>query len=117
MALAKDIYAYKCKKCGELHYPYRMVCKGCGKNKHNEFEPIALPKTGKLLTYTTVYNLPADFAVAQLGLGIVELDNGIRITGQVNIPEPKMGMKVEGKVEVVRAGQYDKHYGIVFYKK
>jgi uncharacterized protein len=113
--MSLEIYAYKCKKCGELHYPYRMVCKKCKANEHNEFDPVALPKKGKLLTYTTVYNLPGDFNVATLGLGIVELENGIRVTGQLKIPKPKSGMSVEGKVEVVREGTYNKNYGMVFY--
>lgn len=111
-----NIFAYKCKQCGELHYPYRMVCKNCGKNKHNEFEPVPLPRKGKLLTYTELYNPPADFAVTKLGLGIVELDNGIRITGQVRVDKPELGMPVCGKVETVRCGDYSEQYGMVFYK-
>ena len=87
--MALEIYAYKCKKCGQLHYPYRMVCKKCGKNDVFEFDTVPLPKKGKLLTFTTVYNLPPDFNVAKLGLGIVELENGMRITGQLKIAEPE----------------------------
>ena len=74
--MALEIYAYKCKQCGQLHYPYRMVCKKCGKNEVFEFDTVPLPRKGKLLTFTTVYNLPPDFNVAKLGLGIVELENG-----------------------------------------
>ena len=87
--MALEIYAYKCKKCGQLHYPYRMVCKKCGKNDVFEFDTVPLPRKGKLLTFTTVYNLPPDFNVAKLGLGIVELENGMRITGQIKIAEPE----------------------------
>jgi uncharacterized OB-fold protein len=113
--MALEILAYKCKKCGELHYPLRMVCKKCGKNAPHEFDTVPLPKTGKLLTFTTVHNLPPDFNVAKLSLGIVQLENGLRITGQLKIPAPKMGMKVAGKVEIVREADYTKNYGIVFY--
>ena len=113
--MALEIYAYKCKKCGQLHYPYRMVCKKCGKNDVFEFDTVPLPKKGKLLTFTTVYNLPPDFNVARLGLGIVELENGMRITGQLKITNPKLGMAVAGKVEIVREAEYSKNYGMVFY--
>ncbi len=113
--MSLDIFAYKCKHCGQLHYPYRMICKKCGKNEHNEFDSVPLPKKGKLITFTFVHNLPADFEVAKLGLGIVELENGIRITGQLQIPEPKIGMNVNGKVEVVRRDEYNKYFGMVFY--
>ena len=111
-----ELYAYKCKKCGHLHYPYRMVCKNCGKNEHNEFDPVPLPRKGKLLTFTILHNPPSDYEVVTLGLGIVELDNGIRVTGQLRIPSPKIGMKVKGELDVVRATDYSKHYGMVFYK-
>lgn len=113
--MTMEIYAYKCKKCGQLHYPYRMVCKKCGKNKHNEFETVPLPKKGKLLTFTELYTLPGDFSVATLGLGIVELENGMTITGQLQIPKPKIGMSVVGKVEQVRKSEFHQSFGMVFY--
>src|ERR1039458_2690401 len=59
-----NIYAYKCKRCGQLHYPYKTICKKCGDNDHNEFDIVALPKNGTLLTYTILYNPPSDFEVA-----------------------------------------------------
>jgi uncharacterized OB-fold protein len=112
--MARDVYAYKCQKCGELHYPYRMRCKGCGDNDWEEFDPVPLPKEGKLLTFTRVYNLPGDFEVATLGLGIVELVNGMRMTAQIEIEEPRIGMDVVGSVEVVRRDLYDAYHGMVF---
>jgi len=112
--MSREIYAYRCRKCGHLHYPYRMVCAECGENEHNEFDPVPLPKSGTLLTFTDLYALPADFEVPKLGLGIVELENGIRITGQIAVAEPRIGMKVRGEVEVVRTEAYDSYYGMVF---
>ncbi len=112
--MPREIYAYKCKKCGHVHYPYRMVCKHCGENEHNEFDPVPLPKSGKLLTFTRLHNLPADYEVPTLDLGIVELENGLRITAQLRIAAPAIGMKVKGEVEVVRREGYDDRYGMVF---
>ena len=113
--MTMEIYAYKCKRCGQLHYPYRMVCKNCKDNDHNEFDPVPLPKKGTLVSFTVVHNLPADFDVAKLGLGIVKLENGLTMTGQLDIPNPKIGMKVSGKVEIVRRDEYNKYYGMIFY--
>lgn len=110
-----EVYAYRCRRCGELHYPYRMVCKKCKANEHNEFDPIPLPRNGRLLTFTEVYNLPPDFAVPKLALGIVELENGLRCLGQLKIPEPRLGMAVRAEVEVVRTGAYSRYLGLVFY--
>ena len=112
--MQRDIYAYQCRQCGHLHYPFRMVCKGCRQNDFFEFDIVPLPKKGKLLTFTTVYNLPAEFEVPTLGLGIVELENGLRITGQLEVGDPEIGMEVEGEVQVVRKSAYDTFYGMVF---
>ena len=112
--MAREIYAYKCRLCSTMHYPFRMVCKGCKQNDFFEFDTVALPKAGKLLTFTTVYNLPAQYDVATLGLGIVELENGMRMLGQLEIDEPEIGMDVKGSVEVVRKETYDDYYGMVF---
>ncbi|MEA2011156.1 MAG: hypothetical protein U9N78_10675, partial [Actinomycetota bacterium] len=64
--------------------------------------------------FTKVYNLPPQYEVPTLGLGIVELDNGMRMLGQLDIDEPKAGMAVKGSVEVVREEAYDDFYGMVF---
>ena len=110
-----EIYAYKCKRCGHLHYPYRMVCRNCGENEHNEFDPVPLPREGKLLTFTVLHSLPPDFEVPTLGLAIVELTNGLRVTGQMRIDAPAAGMAVRGEVELVRTEGYDERFGMVFY--
>ena len=102
----KQILGYKCKKCGTVHYPYRSRCKKCGhtewKGADIVWDTVPLPDRGVLLTYTDVYALPPDFEAVKLSLGIVELEGGQRITGQLKIDAPKSGMKVVGKVEPVR---------------
>lgn len=112
--MEKNIYAYKCKRCGHLHYPYRTICKNCGDNDHNEFDIVAMSKKGKLLTFTNLYTLPADYETVKLTLGIIQLDDGLKITGQLNVTDPKIGMKVKGEVAVVRKAEYDKHLGMIF---
>ncbi len=106
-----NILAYRCKKCQHLQYPYRTLCRKCG---HNEFTAEPLPKTGTLLTFTHLHTLPSDFQVAHISLGIVELENGTRITGQLQIKNPKIGMKVKGSVGVVRQDEFHKNYGMIF---
>ncbi len=114
--MEREIYGYRCRRCGHLHYPYHMVCKNCGENEHNEFDLVPLPKDGTLVTFTELYSLPAEFEVPKLLLGVVELSNGMRMTGQLRIDEPRVGMKVRGRVEVVRRSEYDRYYGMVFYE-
>ena len=62
-----------------LHYPFRMRCKNCGNLKQFEFDPVPLPKNGKIVTFTVAYALPGDFEVPKLGLAIVELENGKKV--------------------------------------
>jgi hypothetical protein len=112
--MERNIYGYACQKCGALHYPFRMRCKECGQNDFFEFDPVALPKHGRLVTFTYVHNLPAEYEVERLGLGVVELDNGIRMVGQLDIDGPVAGMEVSGRVEIVRQETYDDFYGMVF---
>lgn len=112
--MAREIYAYRCRLCDTMHYPFKMVCSGCKQNDFFEFDTVALPKTGTLLTFTKVYNLPAQYEVATLGLGIVQLENGMRMLGQLDIDDPRIGMAVQGTVEVVREEPYNDFYGMVF---
>ena len=112
--MAREIYAYRCRRCDTMHYPFRMACSGCKQNDFFEFDTVPLPKSGKLLTFTRVHNLPAQYEVATLGLGIVELENGMRMLGQLEVDEPVIGMPVQGTVEIVRREPYDDYYGMVF---
>ena len=114
--MERKIYAYKCKRCGQLHYPYKTICKKCGDNDHNEFDIVPLANKGKLLTFTHLYTLPADYERVTLTFGIVELEDGMRMTGQLKMKEPKIGMKVKGEVDVVREDDYNKFYGMIFDK-
>jgi len=114
LIMQRDIFAYKCQKCGHVQYPYRTLCRNCKENDHAEFDLVPLPKKGKLLTFTHLFTLPADYETVSLSLGIVELEDGNRITGQIEIENPKIGMKVEGTVKPVRKDLYTTHFGMVF---
>jgi len=117
--MIREILGHKCRKCGTVHYPLRTRCKKCGHTEWDKgnivYDTVPLPKSGKLLTFTRLWALPPQFELVNLTLGIVELEGGSRITGQLKIDEPKIGMKVKGKVEVVRKDEYQKDYGMVFY--
>jgi uncharacterized OB-fold protein len=109
-----EILGYRCKKCEHINYPNRTLCRKCG---HDQFDAVPLPKKGKLLTFTQLFTLPGDFEVGDISLGIVELENKVRMTGQLKIAEPKIGMAVVGKIEVVRRDEYKENHGMVFYAK
>ncbi len=95
------MYGYRCKKCGKLHYPRYIVCQNPDCDGR-EFEEEELEGKGTLLTWTRVYNLPEGFEAPWMNFGIVELSNGVRLTGQIAFDDIEDGMEVVAKVDVVR---------------
>ena len=73
--------AGKCKACGFVAFPPRVICPGCGSR---EFEPTKLAEAGRLLTHTIIRVPPGAFEdQAPYVVGIAELDDGVRLTAQV----------------------------------
>ncbi len=109
--MEREMIAYQCIQCGELHHPLHYVCRKCG---GRDFEEVPLRGEAKLLTWTKVYNLPEGYMKPSLGFGIVEFENGLRVAGQLDVPQPKFGMKLISTVDVVREGVGQDYYGFIF---
>lgn len=78
--------AEKCKGCGAVHFPPRLVCV-CGSR---ETEPYTLPSSGKVATYSVVRVGPSDFMeLVPYVVAVVELDDGTKITCQVADAAPE----------------------------
>ncbi len=96
--------AVKCKKCGKVFFPPRLICSACGSR---EFEKIVLNRTGKVLTYTIIRVPPSPFKdEAPYAVGIVELEGGGRITAQIvdcDFDELRIGMKVKMEFRRIQA--------------
>jgi uncharacterized OB-fold protein len=105
--------AKKCSKCGQISFPPRLVCPECGSRK---FDDYVMKDTGKILTFTTIEVGPPEFAdQVPYSVGIVELDDGARITAQITDADPakiKIGSRV--KLEF-RKVQTDGKAGIIMY--
>ena len=103
----------KCKECDHVLYPPRSRCDRCGSYS---FEPYTLPNKGKLLTFSIVRSPPAGFEnLVPFLLGIIELDDGTRITTQITDMDPKdasIGMRLEA---VFRKISEDGDSGIISY--
>lgn len=87
--------AAKCKKCGKVLFPPRLVCPEC---RHREFDKVNLNGTGKIETYTVIRVAPAPFVdQAPYPVAIVNVGDGVRILCQLADIEPeeiKIGMAV-----------------------
>lgn len=90
------LQAGKCRKCGKLFMPPRLICDAC---KSREFDTVRLPAAGSVYTYTVVRVPPSGFASqAPYVLAIVELDGGFKLTMQItdcNPEDVKIGSKVK----------------------
>ena len=88
--------AGKCKKCGKIHFPPRLVCVKCGSK---EFETVTLQTEGKVETYTVIHVAPSQFTQqVPYALGVVKLKDGVSILAQITDCEPdelKIGMPVK----------------------
>jgi len=105
--------AGKCKKCGKIHFPPRVICNGC---RSKEFETVKLSREGKLITYTIIHVGPSQF-VAQVpyAIGVVELKEGVKILSQItdcDLTKLSTGMKL--KIEF-RKIQQEGDAGIICY--
>lgn len=108
------IEAYKCKKCGKIHYPFHDRCMAC---KGREFETIKPQGNANLITYTQIFNLPWGFDQRFLIIGVAEFENGVKAMGQINarsLDELKIGMPVHTSWEPIRVQYGENVYGIKY---
>ena len=73
--------ANRCAACDLIFFPPRLICPECG---NQELEKAVLAENGRLLTYTIIHVPPSQFKdQAPYAMGIVELDDGTKLTRQV----------------------------------
>ncbi len=108
------IVAYKCKKCGRIHYPKHERCLTC---KHREFEPLHPEGNVTLLTYTQIFNLPWGFDERFLYIGVGQFENGVKAMGQIDAPDGAplhTGMTLQAEWQPVRYVFGEPVYGLKF---
>jgi len=105
--------AGKCRKCGTISFPPRVVCPACGER---EFETTKLAEAGKILTYTIIRVPPHQFAdQAPYAVAIVELGDGVKVMGQVvdcDFDKIKIGMKVKFEFRKIYS---EGEAGVIYY--
>ncbi len=105
--------AGKCKNCGAVAFPPRLVCPECG---HREFETLRLKPEGKILAYTVIHVAADAFGTqTPFPVAVIETDEGARLTAQVVDCRPEdvaIGKKVH---LMLRRIQKEGHAGILQY--
>jgi len=95
----KNDKAYKCKKCGRVTYPERIVCLNCGSR---EFDIIPFTDECTLLTFSQIFQLPWGINDRYLTLGVCKFDNGIKAMGRITTPKVKNGMRMKAHWKLFR---------------
>jgi len=115
----KDRYTltgYECASCGKKYFEKKGMCP-CGSTEFNEFE---FSGKGKIIAFTKIYSPAESFQEqAPFNVGIIELEEGARITGQIvdcDFEELKIGLEVEAVFrKVYKSGNKGViHYGTKF---
>jgi uncharacterized protein len=105
--------AAKCKKCGKVLFPPRLVCPAC---QNRTFEKVNIKDQGKVETFTVIRVAPSGFTdMTPYPIAIVNVGDGVRILCQIADCEPeelKIGMPV--KIEF-RKIQQEGESGIIYY--
>lgn len=87
--------AVKFRKSGKTYFPPRQIDPETG---DTEFEPVILPDTGKVLTFTVIRVAPAQWSDLQpYALAIIELTDGTHVMAQItdcDVEKVKIGMEV-----------------------
>ena len=106
--------AAKCKKCGFVFFPPRLVCPDCGgrgvRAGRSSPTPARSSPTRSSASPPQPFEDQAPYAV-----GIVELDDGVQLTAQVvdcDFAELKIGMRV--RLEFRKISE-DGEAGVIYY--
>lgn len=95
--------AGRCKDCGKVTYPARLICPSC---RGEEIEKINLSPKGKVITSTVIHVPPDDFLMeAPYAMAVVETPEGARLMTQVVDCEPSTvmpGMQVSLEFRLIR---------------
>ena len=102
-----------CKSCGREFFPPVRVCPVCG-GRDIEHKP--MPRTGRVIAYTITRQLGSSFRqFRSMAFGLVELDNGVKVLGQlVDFMDDQLrdGARVR---MVIRRLKEDGRDGVIFY--
>lgn len=109
-----NLIGKKCKRCGEIYFPPRYICKNC--RRLGELEDYRLSGEGEIVTFTVIRTPPEGFErQAPYVMAVVKLKEGVMLTAQIvdaDIDEVKIGMKVRA---VFRKIGEDGEAGLIYY--
>jgi len=116
------LVGYRCKKCQQVNFPPKGVCKHCGVS--SDFDEVQLSGRGNVHTFVLISagGAPPEFAEqekagGQYPVAIVELEEGPKVIGQMadfNPKEVKIGTPVQAELRRIYAEEGVIRYGFKF---
>ncbi len=105
--------ATKCKKCGKIFFPPRLICASCGAQ---DFEKEVLPDKGTIVTFTTIRVAPSQFETqVPYSVAIIDVEGKVKLTAQVVDCQPE-DLEIGKPVRLVfRKLSTEGHTGIICY--
>jgi hypothetical protein len=105
--------ASKCKKCGYISFPKRLICPDCG---FQSFDLIKLSGKGKLVTHTIIRTPHKDFIdLAPYAIGLVKLQEGNTVMGQITDCNPELLKTGDKLISKFRRMNEDGKTGMIMY--
>jgi uncharacterized OB-fold protein len=84
-ALMLEVTVMRCTECRALDPGPRDFCPECA----NALEPVAVPGTGVVETWTTIRRPPQRYrSEGPYQVAVVRLDDGVRVVGRLQGPAP-----------------------------
>ncbi len=106
----------ECGNCGRVFFPPRSICPDCRRESLGKMNEREIVGKGKVITYTEVHEPMPDFRMqAPYTMVMVEMDEGVRMTGQLVDFEPeKVGYGMEVEAVLRKLGE-ESPSGIIYY--
>ncbi len=88
----EELKGCECTSCGKLMLPARIICPSCGSR---DLSDKGYKGTGVVKTKTVIHvPLPRFQDMSPHGVGIIDLDEGVSISGLL-LDDPEIGARVE----------------------
>ena len=106
----------QCGNCQRKFFPPRTICPDCHRKSVGMMKETTFPEIGEVISFSIVHHAPEAFTLqVPYPIAIIELEDGVRITGQIidcDTGKVAIGMKVR---TVFRKIGFDGQSGIIYY--
>ncbi len=111
-----NLIGTECGNCGKRYFPPRIICPQCHRKSVGKMKDVKFTGSGEVVTYSVIHNAPKAFEMqVPYVIAIIELEEGVRATGQIidcEVADVKIGMKVSASFRKI--GE-DGKSGVIYY--